>query len=307
MKKLSKILLAILIVFLNINIYNAQVYTKNRNSLSNYGVNKKWNINNNNLDNILNTPYVDASEKIYDFSDILTATEENVLKQKIDNFVELTNMDMVIVTENIPYSIDTVNEEYAADFYDYNDFGIDFTNYSGVLILRNTYESDRYYNIYTFGDAQLYFSYERLEDTLDSIYYDISNDYYLDGFSTFIDDMTNYYNSGIPSTMKNYYVDDMGYLQEKYNPPIFLAFIISLIITVIIMFILIKKNKMIKKEKEAKAYLEKDTINYTEKRDDFITSKTTSYVTSSSSGGGSRSSSGGSSGGGHSSGGGRHG
>ena len=128
MKKLSKILLAILIVFLNINIYNAQVYTKNRNSLSNYGVNKKWNINNNHLDNILNTPYVDASEKVYDFSEILTVTEENVLKQKIDNFVELTNMDMVIVTENIPYSIDTVNEEYAADFYDYNDFGIDFTN-----------------------------------------------------------------------------------------------------------------------------------------------------------------------------------
>lgn len=307
MKKTSKILLVLLIFFLSLNIYNAQVYTKDRNSVSNYGVNKKWNINNNNLDNVLNTPLVDASEKIYDFSDILTPSEENILKTKIENFIKHTNMDMVIVTENIPYSTDSTNEEYAADFYDYNDFGIDFQNYSGILILRNTYEYDRYYNIYTFGDAQLYFSYERLEDTLDSIYYDISNDYYLDGFSTFIDDMTNYYNKGIPSTMKNYYVDDMGYLQEKYNPPIFLAFVISGIVTAIIMFILIKKNKMIKKEKEAKAYLEKETINYTEKRDDFITSKTTSYVMSSSSGGGSRSSSGGSSGGGHSSGGGRHG
>ena len=42
--------------------------------------------------------------------------------------------------------------------------------------------------------------------------------------------MTDYYKSGIPDELKNYYIDDIGYIQEKYNPPIFLAFIISLII-----------------------------------------------------------------------------
>ncbi len=307
MKGLIKLLIIVTIFFISVDMYSANVITKNRTEDINYGVNKKWEINNSNLSNVLKTPFVDASEKVYDFSDILTDIEEKKLKVKIDNFIRLTNMDMVIVTENIPYIIDLVNEEYAADFYDYNDFGIDFTNYSGVFFLRNTYESDKYYNIYTFGDAQLYFSFERLEETLDNVYYDINNDYYLNGFTTFINDMTDYYKSGIPDDMKNYYIDDMGYIEEKYNPPIFLAFIISLIITIIIMSILIKKNKMIKKEKEAKAYLEKETINYSEKKDVFITSKTTSYVISSSSSNSGGSSSRGSSGGGHSSGGGRHG
>lgn len=307
MKRLVKLLIIVTIFFISVDMYSANVITKNRTEEINYGVNKKWEINNSNLSNVLKTPFVDASEKIYDFSDILTDIEEKQLKVKIDNFIRLTNIDMVIVTENIPYVIDLVNEEYAADFYDYNDFGIDFTNYSGVLFFRNTYESDRYYNIYTFGDAQLYFSFERLEETLDNVYYDISNEYYLNGFTTFINDMTDYYKSGIPDELKNYYIDDIGYIQEKYNPPIFLAFIISLIITIIIISILIKKNKMIKKEKEAKAYLEKETINYSEKKDIFITSKTTSYVISGSSSGSGGSSSRGSSGGGHSSGGGRHG
>ena len=32
-----------------------------------------------------------------------------------------------------------------------------------------------YYDIYTFGDAQLYFSYQRLDSTLDNIYDNIHN------------------------------------------------------------------------------------------------------------------------------------
>ncbi len=49
-------------------------------------------------------------------------------------------------------------------------FGLDDEYYSGVLLLRNTYESNPYFNIYTFGEAQLYFTYERLENVLDDIY-----------------------------------------------------------------------------------------------------------------------------------------
>ena len=65
---------------------------------------------------------------------------------------------------------------------------------------------------------------------------------------------------------------------------------------------------MIKKETEATHYMNKASLNYTKKQDNFITSHTTSYTVSSSSGGGGGGfSSGGSSGGGFSSGGGRHG
>ena len=75
------------------------------------------------------------------------------------------------------------------------------------------------------------------------------------------------------------------------------------------MSIMVKKNKMVAKATKATEYLDRQSIKYTEKHDDFITSHVSSYRISSSSGGsgGGFSSSGGSSGGGHSSGGGRHG
>ena len=47
------------------------IFTKTRDESNNYGVNKKIKINNSNLYNIKNTPYVDASEKIYDFANLL--------------------------------------------------------------------------------------------------------------------------------------------------------------------------------------------------------------------------------------------
>ena len=59
----------------------------------------------------MNTKKVDASEKIYDFSDILTDEEEQLLKVKIDQFIQDNNMDMVIVTDSFSYSYDRKNEE----------------------------------------------------------------------------------------------------------------------------------------------------------------------------------------------------
>lgn len=59
-------------------------------------------------------------------------------------------MDMVILTIDLPYDDEQI-EDYAADFYDYNDFGIDFDLYSGIIIVRNINSFNRYFNIYTFG------------------------------------------------------------------------------------------------------------------------------------------------------------
>lgn len=307
MKRYIKLTLIIFLLLLFPYNANALVQTYDRTEDNNYGVNKHWTITDSNLDNITSTPYVDSLEKIYDFSDILTDSEEEEIYTKINYFIENTGMDMVIVTYNLPYTVDHTNETFAADFYDYNDFGIDFDNYSGVLLFRNTYEQDRYYDIYTFGDAQLYFGYDRLNATLDKIYYDFVNDNYLRGMSTFINDIDSYYQDGIDSDYKNYYVDENGFLQEKYTPPIFLAVVVAGIATIIIMIILVKKNKMVKKASKADEYLVTNSVNYSVKEDKFTHSRTSSYRVSSSSGGGGHSSSGGSSGGGHSSGGGRHG
>ena len=312
MRKFTKILLIFISFFYTFLTVSASTTTYERNESNNYGVNKHWNITDSNIDNVKNTPLVNANEKLYDYSDILTETEEQLLYKQIEEFINKTNMDMVFVTVNLPYSYDYKNEEYAADFYDYNDFGINFKNYSGILLLRNTYEYDRYYNVYLFGDAQLYYNYSRTEYVLDEIYYDFSNQNYYNGYTTFIEKMSNYYDAGIPSEMKNYEVTEDGYLKEKYVIPIIPILIVSGIVTLIVMIILIKKNKMVKKATKASEYLNKNSINFTTRNDIFVTEHTTSRIISDGSsggggGGGHHSSSRGSSGGGHSSGGGRHG
>lgn len=289
---------------------NAEVKTYNREELKNYGVNKKWNINKNNKDNILKTYAVDSNQKVYDFSNILTDEEEQKLTDRMKKFTEKYKIDIVILTDNYQYTEDSQNTTFATDFYDYNDFGINYEKYDGVMLFRNTYEQNPYFDAYSFGNAQLYFYDTRLSNTLDYIYDDIHSKAYYSGFNKFIDKMEEYYNEG---KLTDYYVDESGFLQKQktasyYLKMIGLSMLIALVITGIIIYILIKKNKMVLKATKATVYMNKEKSKITNVQDNFITSNTTSYVISSdTSSGGGHSSSGGSSGGGFSSGGGRHG
>lgn len=289
---------------------NAEVTTYNREELKNYGVNKKWNINTNKKDNILKTHAVDSNQKIYDFSNVLTDEEEQKLTERMHKFTEKYKIDIVILTDNYQYTEDSQNTTFATDFYDYNDFGINYEKYDGVMLFRNTYEQNPYFDAYSFGNAQLYFYDTRLSNTLDYIYDDMHSETYYSGFNKFIDKMEEYYNEG---KLTDYYVDESGFLQKQktasyYLKMIGLSMIIALVITGIIIYTLIKKNRMVLKATKATVYMNKEKSKITNVQDNFITSNTTSYVISSdTSSGGGHSSSGGSSGGGFSSGGGRHG
>ena len=335
MKKIIyKFLLLILLVGNFLDVY-ASTNTFDRSTLENNGVNKGWKITDSNRSNVMNTPAVDASEKIYDYAEILTEEEENKLKEQIDSFISKHKMDLVIVTKKLEYpseisnycysesladkKVAKVNETFAADFYDYNDFGIDFQNYSGILLFRNTaYDpcfKAMYYDMYTFGEAQLYFTQSRYDSVLDGIYDNLHEGDYINGFLNFIYRVDNFMDQGKPSEMENYHIDEFGYLQKdpaKYKVPWGFCTGISGFISLIIVGIFIKKNKMVKKATQAEEYLDRRTVKVNNRKDVFITSHTTSYTTSSSSGGsggggGGFSSHSGSSGGGHSSGGGRHG
>ena len=309
MKKYLVIILSFLFLF-NIDVY-AKVQTLDRNDYDNYGVKKDFKINNHNLSNVLRTEYVDSSEKIYDFAEILTEEENQKLKSLALEFVDKTNMDLVILTINEPYTYDSYNEDRAADFYDYNDFGLNFKSYSGIALLRNAYSNDPYYNMYTFGEAQLYYDYDRMETILDGIYNKLSNHLYYDGFSDFISYVERYYDKGIPSSNKHYYIDENYDVKLRFVPPLGLASIISFVVTLIIILVLVSRNKMVIKPTRAQEYLNGSSVHFTEQKDTFKNSITTSHTISSSSGshssGHSRSHSRGSSGGGHSRGSRRHG
>ena len=305
MKKLF--VLIALFSFFNINVYAKDL---ERTKDNNYGVNKHWKINNTNLDNVLRTPYVDASKKIYDYADILTDEEEQILYSLVINFIERYDTDLVFLTDVINYYDTSENEEYAVDFYDYNDFGLEFDNYSGIVLFRNANANDPYYDIYTFGDAQLYFDQERYDIILDGIYSDFRNHRYLTGYKKLINKLNYYYEEG-KAYGHDYYVNEDGYLSKKYSLPLFNGIFFAGVAALIIILVLIAKNKLVRKAYDANGYLDSQSIKYSDKQDIFVKSYTRTYTVSSSSGSGGRSGGGGSSrgssGGGHSSGGGRRG
>ncbi len=315
MKKIFRLFIPILLFIISINVY-ASTNLLERNEDNNWGVNKNIEITTTRLDIIKNTKYVDASEKIYDFSDILSDEDEKVIKEYVDKFISVTNMDLVILTDSVPYTYDEKNAEYAVDFYDYNNFGIDYDKYSGVILFRNTYESDPYYGVYNTGIAQQYFTEARYNATLDKMYTYFRGKMYVAGIKLFIDDFINYYELGIPKDYSDSYIDENGYLivPSRFNPPIEVAAIISFVITAITIGILVSKNKMVKKAVTANDYEDANSMKYSLKESHLVSTNTVRHYhpphESSGGGGGSFGGSshsfGGSSGIGHS-GGGRHG
>ena len=206
---MKKILTIILAFLFSISYVFALPNGNERKDMENYGVNKKEaRIDTSNIDNILKTPYVDQSKKIYDYGEILNAEEKEELFSLIGNFIEHTKMEMVILTIDLPYTFDLENDIYATDFYDYNDFGLDLDHYSGVLIYRNKNENP-YYGIYTFGEAQLYFDDSRVEVMLDKVYSYFHSGDYINGFKYLIDRLIRYYDEG--KSLNNYYLDDKYY------------------------------------------------------------------------------------------------
>lgn len=277
----------------------------NREEKENLGVNKKWKITDKNINYVKSTFLVDPSKKIYDFSDILTNEEEKELYERIIPLIEEYKMDIVILTYSLPYTNDSQNEDFACDFYDFNDFGIDFKSYSGILLFRNTYEQDPYFDMYSFGEAQLYFDGSRMSNILDDIYNQLHNGEYNAGFNSYLDYVISYHNKGM---INGYYVDENSILRKKFNPLIPLNIIISGIITTVFILVNVKKNKMVMLKTDASSYLNKESFKIINQSDTFVRSHISSWTESTSSGGGRGGhSSIGHSGGGHTSGGGRHG
>lgn len=237
-----------------------------------------------NRDNILKTPAVDASEKVYDFADLFTPSEEEQLYSKISQYIDSYDLDLVVVTinENNKFS-PTI---YADDFYDYNDFGIG-RDRDGVLLLIDM----QYRQIYmsTCGSAIKMYTDAKIDSVMDAVYTYMSSADYYEGVSNYIQIIS----------------DDAAKFGNRIINYVIYAMIGSFVITFIVMFILIRKNRLVRKATTAAEYLNQNTVTFENLGDVFMGSNTIKHhIDHTSSGGGSstHSSSSGSShgGGGHS-------
>ena len=188
MKRTIKWLLVVCILFQVVPVF-ASTNTKSRTE-QDYLVPEGVTVTDNNKSNVLSTPAVDASEKVYDFADLFTDSEEEQLYQQITAFIDSYDMDLAVVTinDNPKYS----QVEYADDFYDYNDFSKD-----GVLFLIDM--DNRQIHMSTTGYAIRMYNDYRIDKALDAVYTYMSDEEYYVGTSNYISIIEDYAKDGLPS------------------------------------------------------------------------------------------------------------
>lgn len=207
-------------------------------------------------DNILSTPCVNASEKVYDFANLFEESDEDLIYNQITNFINETGLDMAIVTTNYNSKMSVM--EYADDFYDYNDFSRD-----GILFLIDM--DTREYYVSTTGKAMFYFDDNRIDYILDNLYSDMVDGDYKSAVLGVISDAKGYYDSGVITN--KYTFDSNGKIVRK--TPWLVLVGISLGVSFIAVMILRGKNKKVKISKDADKYL-KGTLTLTKKEDRFL-------------------------------------
>ena len=225
--------------------------------------------------NVLLTPSVNANEKIYDFAELLTEEEEKQLYDKVKEFIANTNLDLAIVTINT--NVKDSTQEYADDFYDYNDFSIDGLAF--VIDMQN-----RIFYISTAGKAMLYYNDYRIEYILSALDQEMYNHEYFNACNTLISQLTEYYNNGFSDNADKYVV--IG-TQIYRKTPYLLLSIIAVVSAIIGTLILALRNKKIKLATNSNDYFDNKSFEITKDTKEFISSNTSRvYIPPADSGGG---------------------
>lgn len=225
--------------------------------------------------NVLLTPSVNANEKIYDFAELLTEEEEKQLYDKVKEFIANTNLDLAIVTINT--NVKDSTQDYADDFYDYNDFSIDGLAF--VIDMQN-----RIFYISTAGKAMLYYDDYRIEYILSALDQEMYNHEYFNACNTLISQLTEYYNNGFSDNADKYVV--IG-TQIYRKTPYLLLSIIAVVSATIGTLILALRNKKIKLATNSNDYFDNKSFEITKDTKEFISSNTSRvYIPPADSGGG---------------------
>ena len=112
----------------------------------------------------------DPAQKVYDYAGLLTESEEAALLSEMQEMDRTYQMEFVIVT--IQDSEGLTSQDYAQDFFDYNDFGPD-----GLLLLINMQIRELW--ICGTGSGEYIFNDGQIQNILDDVYPEAAdNDFY---------------------------------------------------------------------------------------------------------------------------------
>lgn len=231
MKKYKYLLFLLFMLIIPFNVFASdKTFERSKDNLM---VPNDIEINDDVVKEILKTPCVDETEKIYDFAHVLKDDEEKEIYKDIKEYIDNTKYDAVIVLTD--YLGGFTIDNYTYHFYDYNFFseeGIIFTIYINndnveLFMANSGKDNSDVFDVYNVKKINSIMEYIYKNYIVDKKYYDACVDYIkiVDGFYI--------------KSHGNYKVSSDGKLVKDI--PWIECTVVSFAITFIIMVILISK------------------------------------------------------------------
>lgn len=188
MKYIKLLIISIFVFFISISVSaSTKTYTRTKDKLL---IPSKVKVTSANVDEILKTPAIASKEKIYDFANVYSEEEEKKLYDKVVEYMNLTDIDLAIVTTRDLNGIKDV-EKYSYNFYKYNSF-----KEEGVILVIyiNQYSFDLYMNVLGNDDSfKEIYTKKNINDSLAYISTFFVNNYYYTGTDKYIGLLKGYY------------------------------------------------------------------------------------------------------------------
>ena len=202
------------------------------------------------------------TERLADFADLLDDGQEEELEAKLDQVSEDYGCDVVVVTDE---ALDgAVPQDYADDFFDYNDYGMG-EDKSGILFLITM--SERKWCISTHGEAIQIFTDAGQEYMTDNFGSYLSDGEYYEGFMKFADLCEEF----IIQAEDGEPYDTGNMPQEPMSPVwILISLGIGLALALIITGIMRSQMKTVRMKPDAADYMKKNSLNLTRCGDMFL-------------------------------------
>ena len=242
------------------------------------------------------TAFAESTYKLIDEADLFSADEETELTQKLEEVSYETGWDVVAYT-NYNGVEPRDMKEFCRDYYNSNNFGVG-TQASGVML--NIDMSSRSMFVFTYGETMDYFSDDRLDEVLDEVQYNLSEDDYYSAVVSFALATSDYYHNGIDTSdsFDNLYesdADSMSFSQRFFYVLKSYGIIIAIFAIAVGALSVVFTKKRYKNHGKSGTYdLKANSSTTLYEKEDIFLHKSVSVTTVSSSSSGSRSGGGGS-------------
>lgn len=205
------------------------------------------------------TPVFATSPRLVDDADLLSSQEAEKIEAKLDKLSNQYDMDIVIVTVDSTEGEDP--QDFADDYFDYNDYADD-----GILLLVSMEENDWWvsttgYGIQVVTDAGLDYMADQFVPYL-------SDGEFATAFETFIelcDEFIGQANSGDP-----YDTHNLPKAPFRFGLNLVIALVIGLVVAFIATGVMKGKLKTVRMQAKADDYLTPGSLQLTRSQDLFL-------------------------------------